>query len=115
MNNDRAEAWVWGAPCNYDMWTASNAGLDYEYYHDLLDLIVVRCHAGTGDRVLNIGTGSRAGCRPGSLAVELEEECLAHLETLAPMSSAAGLSFAAERLSRINWVVWEEKRREALC
>jgi len=37
---------------------------------------------------------------------ELEEEYFCYLETLEPMFRDAGLSFRAERLSRINWVVW---------
>jgi ubiquinone/menaquinone biosynthesis C-methylase UbiE len=40
---------------------------------------------------------------------ELEEEYFAFLETLEPMFRTAGLSFHAERLSRINWVVWGQK------
>jgi ubiquinone/menaquinone biosynthesis C-methylase UbiE len=36
----------------------------------------------------------------------LEEEYFCYLETLEPMFRAAGLSFQAEQLSRINWVVW---------
>jgi putative AdoMet-dependent methyltransferase len=46
---------------------------------------------------------------------ELEEEYFSCLETLAPMFRAAGLSFAAERLSRINWVVWGEKIGGRTC
>jgi putative AdoMet-dependent methyltransferase len=37
---------------------------------------------------------------------EMEEEYFAYLETLEPMFRTAGLSYHAERLSRINWVVW---------
>jgi ubiquinone/menaquinone biosynthesis C-methylase UbiE len=37
---------------------------------------------------------------------QLEEEYFAYLETLQPMLLKAGLSFKAERVSRINWVVW---------
>ena len=40
---------------------------------------------------------------------ELEEEYFAFLETLEPMFRTAGLSFHAERLSRIIWVVWGQK------
>ncbi len=217
MNSNREEAWVWDSPGSYDTRTAAEAGLYYERYHDLLDLVVVRCQTRTGERVLDIGTGTgelarrfaqNRGCRvlgldpsagmikearrkacsgswgdvtfgvgrapflripccdgsfaavastqafhhvaerrkpaairemarvlkpSGRLAIgdpmfetraeldaalarwpeELELEYFAYLETLAPMFGAAGLSFAAERLSRINWVVWGEKRREA--
>jgi putative AdoMet-dependent methyltransferase len=40
---------------------------------------------------------------------ELEEEYFAYLDTLAPMFHKAGLSFEAEQLTDINWVVWGEK------
>lgn len=40
---------------------------------------------------------------------ELEEEYFAYLDTLPAMFRDAGLSFHAERLSRINWVVWGHK------
>ena len=42
---------------------------------------------------------------------ELEEEYFAYLDTLAPMFRDAGLTFHAEQLSRINWVVWGQKWR----
>jgi ubiquinone/menaquinone biosynthesis C-methylase UbiE len=41
---------------------------------------------------------------------ELEEEYFAYLETLEPMFRDAGLSFHAERLSRINWVAWGQRQ-----
>lgn len=41
---------------------------------------------------------------------ELEEEYFATLETLEPMFRQAGLTFHSERLSRINWVVWGQRR-----
>ena len=41
---------------------------------------------------------------------ELEEEYFACLDTLAPMFHDAGLTFEAEQLTEINWVVWGEKR-----
>ena len=37
---------------------------------------------------------------------DLEEEYFCFLDTLAPMFAEAGLTFHAERVSRINWVVW---------
>jgi len=40
---------------------------------------------------------------------ELEEEYFAYLNTLAPMFHDAGLTFEAEQLTDINWVVWGEK------
>jgi ubiquinone/menaquinone biosynthesis C-methylase UbiE len=40
---------------------------------------------------------------------ELEEEYFVYLETLEPMFRAAGLTFRAERVSRINWVVWGQE------
>jgi putative AdoMet-dependent methyltransferase len=46
---------------------------------------------------------------------DLEEEYFAYLETLEPMFRTAGLSYHAERLSRINWVVWGQKRLEQTC
>ena len=219
MTVEPSAGWIWDSPGDYDLWTAAEAGLYYERYHDLLDLVVIRCRARAGDRVLDIGTGTgglarrfaqsrgclvlgldpspgmvaharrkalagawgdvafgvsaapflRVPCHDGTfdavastlafhhvpesekpaaiqemarvlkpggrLALgdpmfetraeleavlarwqeELEEECFAYLETLAPMFGAAGLSYAAERLSRINWVVWGEKRRGARC
>ena len=41
---------------------------------------------------------------------DLEEEYFAYLETLEPMFREAGLSFHAERLSSINWVVWGQRQ-----
>jgi hypothetical protein len=41
---------------------------------------------------------------------ELEEEYFAYLETLELMFCNTGLSFQAERLSRINWVVWGQRQ-----
>jgi putative AdoMet-dependent methyltransferase len=215
MTGDRDKRWVWEEAGDYDRWTASEEGLYYERYHDLLDLVVVRCKVKRGDRALDIGTGTgelarrfaqNRGCRvvgldpspgmiaearrkaadgawgdvtfdvvempfleipypdgffdavgstqafhhlherhkpaavremarvlkpEGRLAVgdpmfkdragleaalarwpeELEEEYFAYLETLAPMFRDAGLSFHAEQLSRINWVVWGAKLR----
>jgi putative AdoMet-dependent methyltransferase len=40
---------------------------------------------------------------------DLEEEYFAYLNTLAPMFHDAGLTFEAEQLTDINWVVWGEK------
>lgn len=40
----------------------------------------------------------------------LEEEYFAYLETLEPMFRSMGLSYHAEQLSRINWVVWGQKK-----
>jgi len=40
---------------------------------------------------------------------ELEEEYFAYLDTLASMFHEAGLTFEAEQLTAINWVVWGEK------
>jgi ubiquinone/menaquinone biosynthesis C-methylase UbiE len=40
---------------------------------------------------------------------ELEDEYFAYLDTLALMFHEAGLSFEAEQLTDINWVVWGEK------
>lgn len=207
------KTWIWDRPGNYDRWTADEVGLYYERYHDLLDLVLVRCQVKKGCRVLDIGTGTgelarrfaqNRGCRVvgldpsvgmveearrkaaagkwgdvefrvaeapflaisypdgtfdavastqafhhiherhklaavgemarvlkagGRLALgdpmfhdradleaalarwpeELEEEYFAYLDTLPAMFRDAGLSFHAERLSRINWVVWGEK------
>jgi ubiquinone/menaquinone biosynthesis C-methylase UbiE len=94
------KTWVWEEPGDYDHRTTAEAGLHYERYHDLLDLVVVRCRVKSGDRVLDIGTGTG----------ELEEEYFAYLETLPVMFQDAGLSFHAERLSDINSVVWGEKK-----
>ena len=213
MNADE-KTWVWEEAGDYDRWTAAEAGLYYERYNDLLDLVVVRCRVRRGDRVLDIGTGTgelarrfaqNRGCgvvgldpspamvgearrkataagwedvefkvveapfleipypdgsfaavassqafhhlherhKPaavremarvlgagGWLAIgdpmfqnragleaalarwpeELEEEYFSYLETLEPMFRTAGLSYHAERLSRINWVVWGQKK-----
>jgi ubiquinone/menaquinone biosynthesis C-methylase UbiE len=210
MTAEPEKQWVWAAAGDYDRWTASEESIYYERYHDLLDLVVVRCQVTKGERVLDIGTGTgelarrfaqNRGCRVvgldpsvgmiaearrkaadglwgdltfeiaeapfldvpypdgafdavastlafhhlherhkpaavlemvrvlapgGRLAIgdpmfrnrsalqaalarwpdELEEEYFAYLETLEPMFSAAGLTFHAERVSRINWVVW---------
>jgi putative AdoMet-dependent methyltransferase len=207
------KTWVWDEPGDYDRWTTAEVGLYYERYHDLLDLVVVRCRVQRGNRVLDIGTGTgelarrfaqNRGCRVvgldpsmgmveearrkavkgewgdvefqvaeapfveipypdgafdavastqafhhvperhkpaavqemarvlkegGRLALgdpmfqnradleaalarwpsDLEEEYFAYLETLPAMFRDAGLSFRAERLSDINWVVWGEK------
>ena len=40
---------------------------------------------------------------------ELEEEYFATLDTLEPMFHDAGLTFEAEQLTEINWVVWGER------
>jgi ubiquinone/menaquinone biosynthesis C-methylase UbiE len=204
------KSWVWPKVGDYDLWTGNEVGLYYERYHDLLDLVVVRCRVSRGNRVLDIGTGTgelarrfaqNRSCRVvgldpsppmiaearrkateagwgevefqvaeapfleipypdgtfdavassqafhhlherrkpaavkemarvlapgGRLAIgdpmfqnradleaalarwpeALEEEYFGYLETLEPMFHAAGLSFQAEQLSRINWVVW---------
>ncbi|MGD9146317.1 MAG: class I SAM-dependent methyltransferase [Anaerolineae bacterium] len=212
--SDTEKTWIWEEAGDYDRWTAAERGLYYERYHDLLDLVVVRCRVRRGDRVLDIGTGTgelarrfvqNRGCRVvgldpspamveearrkakqagwgdaefqvveapfleipypagafdavassqafhhlherhkpeavremarvlgsgGWLAIgdpmfqdqadleaalarwpeELEEEYFAYLETLEPMFRSAGLSYHAERLSRINCVVWGQKK-----
>jgi len=209
--NDKT--WVWKKVGNYDRWTSAEAGLYYERYNDLLDLVVVRSRVKRGDWVLDIGTGTgelarrfaqNRDCRVvgldpsaamvetarhkaatgewgdvefqiaeapfleipypdgafdavastqafhhiherhklaavgemarvlkagGRLALgepmfqnradleaalarwpdELEEEYFAYLDTLPAMFRDAGLSFHAEQLSRINWVVWGHK------
>ncbi|MBN1657124.1 MAG: class I SAM-dependent methyltransferase [Anaerolineae bacterium] len=209
------KTWTWNESqaSRYDTLVTEERGLYYARYHDLLDLVVVRCRVRAGDRVLDIGTGTGElarrlahgrGChvvgldpspamieaalrkadgngrgvrvfevaeapfleipypdrsfnavastqafhhiherhKPaavremarvlkdgGRLAIgdpmfrhraaldaaleqwpdELEEEYFATLDTLAPMFHAAGLSFEAEQLTDINWVVWGEK------
>lgn len=217
--SDRMQSWIWNSPGNYDARTAAERGLYYERYHDLLDMVVVRCRTRAGDWVLDLGTGTgelarrlaqHRGCRvlgldpstgmveaarrkaedgawgdvtfgaaeapfvqipcldrsfdavastlafhhvperhkrravgemarvlrPGGRLVigdamfetradldaalvrwpdELEEEFFAFAETLAPMFGAAGLSYRAEQMSRINWVVWGEKRGGGAC
>jgi putative AdoMet-dependent methyltransferase len=213
MTENTEKQWIWKQAGNYDRWTSAEWGLYYERYHDLLDLVVVRCRVKKGDRVLDIGTGTgelarrfaqNRGCRVvgldpsagmlaaavrkaaegawgevsfglaeapfllipyadgtfdavastqafhhlherhkpaavqemarvlragGRLAIgdpmfqnraeleaalarwpdDLEEEYFAYLDTLEPSFRQAGLTFHAERLSRINWVVWGRK------
>ena len=58
MTGTEDKNWVWEKVGNYDRWTAAELGLYYERYHDLLDLVVVRCRVRAGDRVLDIGTGT---------------------------------------------------------
>ena len=222
MTENEEKSWIWQRVGMYDRLTSAEVGLYYERYHDLLDLVVVRCRTRAGDRVLDIGTGTgelarrfaqHRGCRVvgldpsqamldearrkaaaggweqvtfqsaeapfldipypdgafdavastqafhhlherhklaavqemarvlrsaeldpgkggGRLAIgdpmfenrdaleaalarwpdELEEEYFAYLETLELMFRDAGLSFQAERLSRINWVVWGQRQ-----
>lgn len=227
MTADGEKSWIWEQAGDYDRWTFNEWGLYYERYHDLLDLVVVRCQVRVGERVLDIGTGTgelarrfaqHRGCRVvgldpseamieearrkaaagtwrdvtfqvagapfleipypdgafdavastqafhhlherhkagaiqemarvlrpptaiaretaqgktgGRLAIgdpmfenrdaleaalvrwpeDLEEEYFCYLETLEPMFRDAGLSYHAERLSRINWVVWGQRQ-----
>jgi putative AdoMet-dependent methyltransferase len=222
LNTGEEKTWIWKQVGAYDRLTTSEVGIYYERYHDLLDLVVVRCQVKAGDRVLDIGTGTgelarrfaqHRGCqvvgldpseamidearrkatagrwgevtfqvaeapfleisypdgafdavassqafhhlherhkasavqemarvlRPSSadpergggwLAIgdlmfadraaleaalarwpeELEEEYFAYLETLEPMFRDAGLSFRAEHLSQIHWVVWGQRQ-----
>jgi putative AdoMet-dependent methyltransferase len=222
MTASEEKTWIWKQVGDYDRKTAGEEGIYYERYHDLLDLVVVRCQVRAGDRVLDIGTGTgelarrfalHRGCqvvgldpseamidearrkaavgrwgevtfevaeapfleisypdgafdavastqafhhlherhkasavqemarvlRPSSadpergggwLAIgdlifadraaleaalarwpeELEEEYFAYLETLEPMFRDAGLSFHAEHLSQIHWVVCGQRQ-----
>jgi putative AdoMet-dependent methyltransferase len=216
MTENTEKQWIWKQAGNYDRWTSAEWGLYYERYHDLLDLVVVRCRVKKGDRVLDLGTGTgelarrfaqNRDCRVvgldpsagmlaaavrkaaqgawgevcfclaeapflqipdadgtfdavastqafhhlherhkpsavqemarvlragGRLALgdpmfhnraeleaalarwpdDLEEEYFAYLDTLEPMFRQAGLTFHAEQLSRINWVVWGCKNGE---
>jgi putative AdoMet-dependent methyltransferase len=222
MTADGEKSWIWEQAGDYDRWTFTERGLYYERYHDLLDLVVVRCQVRAGERVLDIGAGTgelarrfaqHRGCRvvgldpseamieearrkaaagtwsgvtfqvagapfleitypdgafdavastqafhhlherhkaaavqemarvlrpPGAaegrgggrLAIgdpmfqnrgaleealvrwpdDLEEEYFSYLETLETFFGDAGLSYHAERLSRINWVVWGQRQ-----
>jgi putative AdoMet-dependent methyltransferase len=221
MMESGEKSWIWEQAGDYDRWTFAEVGLYYERYHDLLDLVVVRCQVRAGERVLDIGTGTgelarrlaqHRGCRvvgldpseamieearrkadagqwgeitfqvagapfleipypdgafdavastqafhhlherhkaaavqemarvlrsPGAvegrggrLAIgdpmfqnrgaleealvrwpdDLEEEYFSYLETLETFFGDAGLSYHAERLSRINWVVWGQRQ-----
>jgi len=224
MNESGDKSWIWQRVGIYDRLTSAEVGLYYERYHDLLDLVVVRCQVRAGDRVLDIGTGTgelarrfarHRGCRvvgldpseamiqaarqkaadgswgevsfqvasapfleiphpdcafdavastqafhhlherqkaaavremarvlrsPGTaegrgggwLAIgdpmfqnrgaledalarwpdDLEEEYFAYLETLETFFGDAGLSYHAERVSRINFVVWGQRQNE---
>ena len=58
MSHNQEKTWVWEKAGDYDRRTSSEAGLYYERYHDLLDLVVVRCRVKQGDWVLDIGTGT---------------------------------------------------------
>ncbi|MFN2184624.1 MAG: hypothetical protein ACK2UU_11565, partial [Anaerolineae bacterium] len=58
MNSDEEKTWIWEKVGAYDRLTAAEFGIYYERYHDLLDLVVVRCQVQAGDRVLDIGTGT---------------------------------------------------------
>ena len=221
MTEHEEKSWIWQRVGIYDRLTSAEVGLYYERYHDLLDLVVVRCQVKAGDRVLDIGTGTgelarrfaqHRGCRVvgldpseamleaarqkakdgkwgeatfqvagapfleipypdgafdavastqafhhlherhkaaavremarvlrppeaaegrggGRLAIgdpmfenrgaleaalarwpdDLEDEYFAYLETLEEMFGDAGLSYHAERVSRINWVAWGQK------
>ena len=54
------KTWTWteSQVAMYDQLTGKEEGLYYARYHDLLDLVVVRCAVHAGDRVLDIGTGT---------------------------------------------------------
>ena len=222
MTDTKDKSWIWERVGIYDRLTSAEVGLYYERYHDLLDLVVVRCQVKAGDQVLDIGTGTgelarrfaqNRSCRvvgldpseamieaarrkadegqwgevsfqvagapfleipypdgafdavactqafhhlherhkaaavremaralraPGAvegrgggwLAIgdpmfenrgaleaalarwpdDLEEEYFAYLETLETFFGDAGLSYHAERVSRINWVVWGQRQ-----
>jgi len=58
MTMDEEKAWIWKQVGNYDQLTANEVSIYYERYHDLLDLVVIRCRVRAGDRVLDIGTGT---------------------------------------------------------
>ncbi len=58
MTAEEEKTWIWNRVGAYDRITSSEVGLYYERYHDLLDLVVVRCQVRAGDRVLDIGTGT---------------------------------------------------------
>ena len=221
MTEHEEKSWIWKRVGIYDRLTSAEVGLYYERYHDLLDLVIVRCQVKADDRALDIGTGTgelarrfaqNRGCRvvgldpseamiqaaqqkcetgqwgevtfqvagapfleipyPGGafdavastqafhhlherhkaaavremarvlrppaavegrgggwLAIgdpmfenrgaleealarwpeDLEDEYFAYLETLETFFGDAGLSYHAERVSRINWVVWGQR------